>query len=104
VELTVEVWQAVADGMISEWKWKQKVDKFLKRFTKAIEKPEKMTEKEEHKVSKKVEKFTHDPYIHLYIVLEDGQRLPVPLIIRKWKWIDHILHSFSARLKVAHSH
>jgi hypothetical protein len=42
-ELTAEVWQAVADGMISEWKWKQKVGKFLKRFSKAIEKPEKMS-------------------------------------------------------------
>ncbi len=57
----------------------------MRRFSKAIEKPDKMTEKEEHKVTKKVEKFTHDPYIHLYIVLEDGQRLSVPLIIRKGK-------------------
>jgi hypothetical protein len=103
-ELTAEVGQAVVDAMISEWKWKQKVGKFMKRFSKAIEKPEKMSEKEEHKVTKKVEKFTHDPYIHLYIELEDGQILSVPLIIRKWKWIDHILHSFFARIKVAHSH
>ena len=57
----------------------------MKRFTKAIEKPEKMTEKEEQKVTKKIEKFTHEPYIHLYIVLEDGQKLSVPLIIRKGK-------------------
>jgi hypothetical protein len=102
--LTTEVWQAVVDAMITEGEWKKKVHKFMKRFTKAIEKPEKMSEKEEQKVTKKVEKYTHEPYIHVYIVLEDGEKIAIPLIIRKEKSIDHIFHSFSARLKVSHIH
>jgi hypothetical protein len=102
--LTTEVWQAVLDAMISKWKWKQKVEKFMKRFSKAIKAPEKMSEKEEQKVTKKVEKYSHDPYIHVYIVLESGERLAIPLIIRKESSTEHILHSFFARNKVSHFH
>ncbi len=99
--VSIEIWQAVVDAMIAEWKWKQKVNKFLKQFSKVIAKPETLNEKQEHKVNKKLEKFGHDPYVHLYIKLnEDKEILPVPFIVRPSYTLDEIIKSLKNRLKL----
>lgn len=103
VELTTEVWQAVVDAMITEGKWKQMAKKFMKRYSKAIKKPDKMSEKQEQKVTEKVQKYTHEPYIHVYIVLESGERLLVPLIVRKVGEVDDILKRFASRFSMSAS-